>query len=88
MPDSDAKLGPYVQFYRENYTKYHVTIGVGAGQLIPTLDEYMLLSGNLFYPFYIHEYKTVKEGKRIAVKKWFDEKEDYNLLACSWELAA
>lgn len=41
---------------------------MGAGQLIPTLDEYMLLSGNLFYPFYIHEYKTVKEGKRIAVK--------------------
>lgn len=68
VPDSDAKLGPYVQFCRENYTKYHVTIGVGAGQLIPTLDEYMLLSGNLFYPFYIHEYKTVKEGKRIAVK--------------------
>ena len=33
----------------------------------------------------IHEYKTVKEGKRIAVKKWFDEKKDYNLLACSWE---
>ena len=60
--DSDAKLGPYVQFCRENYTKYHVSIGVGAGQLIPTLDEYMLLSGNLFYPFYIHEYKTVKEG--------------------------
>lgn len=83
--DSDAKLGPYVQFCRENYTKYHVSIGVGAGQLIPTLDEYMLLSGNLFYPFYIHEYKTVKEGKRIAVKKWFDEKKDYNLLACSWE---
>ena len=85
VPDSDAKLGPYVQLFRENYTKYHVTIGVGVGQLIPTLDEYMLLSGNLFYPFYIHEYKTVKEGKRIAVKKWFDEKKDYNLLACSWE---
>lgn len=85
VPDSDAKLGPYVQLCRENYTKYHVTIGVGVGQLIPTLDEYMLLSGNLFYPFYIHEYKTVKEGKRIAVKKWFDEKKDYNLLACSWE---
>ena len=54
VPDSDAKLGPYVQLCRENYTKYHVTIGVGVGQLIPTLDEYMLLSGNLFYPFYIH----------------------------------
>lgn len=84
-PGSDAKLGPYVQFCRENHTKYHVTIGVGAGQLIPTLDEYMLLSGNLFYPFYIHEYKEVKDNKRIAVKKWLDVKEKYDLLACSWE---
>ena len=84
-PGSDAKLGPYVQFCRENHTKYHVTIGVGAGQLIPTLDEYMLLSGNLFYPFYIHEYKEVKDNKRIAVKKWLDGKEKYDLLACSWE---
>ena len=58
---------------------------MGVGQLIPTLDEYMLLSGNLFYPFYIHEYKTVKEGKRIEVKKWFYEKKNYNLLACNWE---
>ena len=31
--------------------------GIGTGQHIPTCDEHMLATGNLFYPFYMHYFK-------------------------------
>ena len=34
-----------------------LSVAIGAGQYIPTEDEYMLATGHLFYPWYIHTHK-------------------------------
>ena len=38
---------------REYGGGHNLRFGIGAGQLIPTADEWMLSSGNLFYPFFL-----------------------------------
>lgn len=34
-----------------------LSVAIGAGQYVPTEDEYMLATGHFFYPWYIHEHK-------------------------------
>ena len=34
-----------------------LSVAIGAGQYVPTEDEYMLATGHLFYPWYIHTHK-------------------------------
>jgi hypothetical protein len=34
-----------------------LSVAIGAGQYVPTEDEYMLATGHFFYPWYIHTHK-------------------------------
>lgn len=59
---SETKLGPGMNISHGKLSKYNFACGFGAGQLVVTLDEYMLASGELFYPFYIHR---IKENRAV-----------------------
>lgn len=43
-------------------------IVIGAGQIIPTADELMLLSGHFFTPFYWHSLKTSELNQRKIIE--------------------
>lgn len=81
--NSEACIGPVATLYREGVTPLKARFGLGAGQLIPTLDEFMLASGNAFYPFYIHHYKLRKDNYRKEAYKLLKDK-NYKLLMLSW----
>lgn len=61
QPYSETKLGPSINIFQGKMSKYNFTCGLGAGQLVVTLDEYMLASGQLFYSAYIHRLKENRE---------------------------
>ena len=48
----------------------------GAGQIIPTADEFMLLSGNVFTPFYWHNIKNNELHERKILKRIVDSNVD------------
>lgn len=48
---SEAHIGPFVLLAENRNSVYRPQFGIGAGQLIPTEDEFMLASGNLFIHF-------------------------------------
>lgn len=80
---SESHVGPILHVAKENKTKLHLQVGIGAGQLIPTFDEYMLATGNLFYSFYIHTYKERKDSFRREAYELLKGK-TYKLLLLSW----
>ena len=83
---SSANMGP-VWMIKENMGGHNLRFGIGAGHLIPTADEWMLSSGNLFYPFYICNYKVNRYRILESEKKYLSRKSNYNLYTFSWESA-
>ncbi len=83
QPYSSAKMGPEINLVRLH--KHNMTIGFGAGQLIPTSDEWMLCSGNLFYPFYIHTYKMRIKNILDSEHKYLTNVKGKHLYTFSWE---
>ena len=65
-----------------NSTK--VTLGIGAGQVVPTDDEYTLASGQLFYSLYIHAYKNEIAETRHAIKSALDTLASSDIVASAW----
>ena len=57
---------------------------VGAGQYIPTLDEKMLGSGQLFYPLYIHDNKCAIARERSELKEALATVKDPTLKMLEW----
>ena len=49
---------------------------IGAGQVIPTADELMLLSGNFFTPYYWHDVKKNELEERKVLGKMIQESKD------------
>ena len=80
-----GQAGPLWTIYREQVTPYQASVGIGTGQIIPTADEYMLASGNLFYPFYINRFKRTLAGRMEKMKEYLSDREDYDLLVFSWQ---
>ena len=83
-PQSVANCQPSITLDTIHVANHQVRIGLGAGQLIPTTDEYMLLTGGIVYPFYIHNYKCrVREELEdaVAVLQHYDS---FNLAMFSW----
>lgn len=83
-PESVANCQPSVTLKSFDVAGHQLRLGLGAGQLIPTTDEYMLLTGEIVYPFYIHNYKcrVRKELEdAIVVLKDYDS---FNLAMFSW----
>ncbi len=61
-----------------------VSLGIGAGQFIPTLDEKMLASGHLFYPLYIHEIKKEMQTTYARLKSSLEKQTYCNIQAAEW----
>ena len=80
-----GQAGPLWILYQEKETPYHASIGIGTGQIIPTADEYMLASGNLFYPSYIHRFKQTLAERTEKLENFLANKKDYDLLVFSWQ---
>lgn len=81
---SSSKLGPVCNILHTD--NRNITLGFGCGQLIPTADEWMLSSGNLFYPFYIRNYKNLYLDKVNSQINYFgDNLDGYTFYSFSWE---
>ena len=83
---SSANMGP-VYLMKNHIGKHNLRFGIGAGQLIPTADEWMLCSGNLFYPLYIHNYKLNRCRILESERKYLSNKSNYTIYTFSWESA-
>lgn len=84
-PGAAGKAGPLFSFFQEKKTPFNISIGIGTGQLIPTADEYMLATGNLFYPIYIHKFKQNLINYKTNVETFLAGKNEYDLLVFSWQ---
>lgn len=83
-PESVANCQPCMTLKTFDVAGHQLKLGLGAGQLIPTTDEYMLLTGGIVYPFYIHNYKCrVKKELEDAVEA-IKEYDSFNLAMFSW----
>jgi len=67
-----------------NISSYNLSIGIGAGQLIPTMDEKMLASGQLFYSWHIHYYKKELNVSRKKLKKSIDSLTTSDIVTTDW----
>lgn len=76
---------PCINLFNEKHTKYQFSIGLGGGLLLKTYDEFMLFSGNLFYPIYINKYKTEQLAKRNHTYKYIKDKLNVSYLGPSWD---
>ena len=86
---SVGTVGPCSVLFTETITPFRVSFGIGAGRLLPTADEQMLLTGNAFYPFFIRELKTMYADSRDAVCDYFERhKAPANIVTGGWESAA
>lgn len=81
---NERQEGPFVTLVGESVTPLKCRFGIGAGQFIPTADEMMIASGNVFYPFYIHSYKSNKDAMRREAKAYADTLGDYDIAALAW----
>ena len=61
-----------------------VSLGMGAGQYLPTLDEKMIVSGHLFYPLYIHEIKKEMQATYSRLKSSLEKQTYCNIQAAEW----
>lgn len=86
QPDATSNIGPVRTLATENLTPLHLRFGIGAGQVVATADERMLFTGNLFYPFYIHRFKTRWNSQVDHVVEWLHGKGD--CLLCSGSIDA
>lgn len=84
-PGVAGKAGPLFTIYQDEKSPYKVSFGIGTGQLIPTADEYMLASGNLFYPLYIHRFKQNLISYKTNIEKYLSTRNNYDLLVFSWQ---
>jgi len=83
-PESVANCQPSITMKTFNVANHQVRIGLGAGQLIPTTDEYMLLTGGIVYPLYIHNYKCRVRDELTDALAAIDNKDNFNLAMFSW----
>ena len=80
----DSSDGPFLPLAAESATPLRLRVGLGTGQLIPTADECMLLTGNALYPVFIHNYKAHKERIRREARRVAQGLGQYHLVAMEW----
>lgn len=80
---AEAQCGPVLKFFKESVTPWRVTIGIGAGEVLTTLDEQMLFTGNAFYPLFIHELKLRGLERRDKAVAYIGDK-DCDIVNYTW----
>ena len=63
-------------------------VGIGAGQYVPTMDELMLATGNLFYSWYIHENKMPIVESRETLTQAIDQIPEAHIFTIGWNSSA
>ena len=66
----------------------NLELAIGAGSQVLTGDEFMLGSGHLFYSWYIHSIKKVKEDWRAQQKAFLDGLPTSNIVTYEWAASA
>lgn len=82
------KVGILLPLYEAERGQTGFSLGVGAGFQLCTNDEDMLLTGHLFYPWYIREIKTVMADWRRQQKAVIDKVPTSNILVLEYGASA
>lgn len=82
------QAGMGVPLYSTEHAGSAYTIGIGAGYQIITNDEFMLATGHLFYPWYIHSIKQILGEWRTQQKAVLDHVPTSNILTFEWGASA
>lgn len=74
------------EFYDIDFWGYRFEIGLGGGRDVNTADEIILLTGNFFYPSFIHNVKE-NDGQNAKVIRKFVEnlEEEVKICHSGWE---
>lgn len=80
----DSTDGPFLTLFSEHRTPLKVRVGLGTGQIVPTADEVMLLTGNACYPLFIHNYKQRKDLQRRQALQEASRLDSYDIFAMEW----
>ena len=83
-----TKAGVVVPFYETERGDTFYSIGLGAGYELATGDENMLLTGHLFYSWYIHLYKQMTGEWRKQQKAFIDKVPTSNILTLEYGSSA
>ena len=77
-----------VPFGSTQISSTKVSLGVGAGQFVPTLDEKMIGSGHLFYSMYIHDIKKEMETTYAKLKTTLEKQTICNIQTVEWGISS
>lgn len=83
-----TKAGVVVPFYETERGDTFYSVGLGAGYELATGDENMLLTGHLFYSWYIHLYKQMTGEWRKQQKAFIDKVPTSNILTLEYGSSA
>lgn len=64
------------KFFDREFKKSKIEVVFGAGQILPTADENVLLTGNFFTPFYWFIQKQFEVNERNALKDYLKSNKD------------
>lgn len=78
------QVGIATPIYQTQRASSEYTIGIGAGYQIITADENMLLTGHLFYSWYIHSIKNIIGDWRRQQLEVLQNAPTSNILAFEW----
>ena len=79
-----SKVGVVVPLYETARGETGYSAGIGAGFQLVTGDEMMLLTGHLFYPWYIHTIKQITGDWHRQQKAVLDEAPSSDILALEY----
>ena len=82
------QIGMVTPFFSLQSGHSEYTVGLGAGYQLITNDECMLLTGHIFYPWYIHSLKQVIRDWREQQKAVLDQVPTSNILTFEWGASA
>lgn len=83
-----TKTGVVLPLYETEHGGTDYLVGLGAGFQLITGDEYMLLTGHLFYPWYIHTVKQITGDWRRQQKAVIDTLPTSNILTFEYGASA
>ena len=81
----EKKRIPRLGLFSFRLGSYEAQAGIGGGLWFNTYDEIMFTSGNIVYPFAIHNLKSMFKEKEDEMHRFFDGKTDYVAVAVMYE---
>ena len=73
-----------ISIFSKDISDYRLSVGIGAGQTVPTQDEMMLASGQLLYPWYIQSFKKELSISNKRIKKTIDSLPTSDIVFIDW----